>query len=308
MKKTELVIFVVIILSIFHIFIEEVGIILQWPIHVRHLLIWIGFVIDLIFTIEFATRFIIALKNKESYKYLFSQGGWIDFFASIPLLLFYSGIRVYYLSTISSPVIFYQSSLIALLRVFKMIRLVRILRFMRIVKLFGNLFQAKMENIRKNIFAVTSIAIGSMIIAFFVMKILFHLLNWPDVEVFKEKRVIQYRNMVILAENLSQKYGTKLEKQLLIIFKSENNVLSISVNNEKIFSVYTDEELFKKYDVDDLMIMEKDHVNILFNTIDINKQIAKNNIEFLVLILAIVLGLFFFYIPYYERQIMAKLI
>ncbi len=304
MKKIEKIIFLIILLSIVHIFLEELAVIFNWTTPTKHLLIWMGFTFDFIFTVEFLTRYISALKRKQAKNYFFNENGWIDFFASIPLLLFYSGIRVYYLITITSPIVFYQSSILGIFRTFKLLRVVRILRFMRILKTLGNLFQSKMENIRRNIIAVTSISLGSLILGFFIIKLIFSFLNWPGLEIFKYKREIQYRNLINIAKEYSQRLGSPFESEIKNVFKNEKRVLTIFFNNKKIFNKYNDAVLFNKYDIDDLWLAEKDNVDVLFTVIDVNKQIARKNIELLFIILSVLIGLLCFYIPYYEKKIL----
>lgn len=50
-------------------------------------IIWIGLGFDVFFTMEFLTRFYLALSNGRGSQYFFRERGWVDFLASIPLLL-----------------------------------------------------------------------------------------------------------------------------------------------------------------------------------------------------------------------------
>ncbi len=300
MKKWDKIIFSLVILSIIHIFLEELGVIFNWQIDTRHLLIWVGFAFDFIFTIEFIVKYFGALKKGNAKNYFYYEGGLVDFFASIPLLLFYSGIRVYFLLTIS-PVIFYSSSLLSVLRTIKLIRVVRLLRFMRILKIVGTSFQWQAENFKKNVMVVTTISLGSLIIGVFLIKLIFLGLGWPGLEIFKTKRSIQYRNLITIAKDYSEKLKTPINNELKNIFKNEKRVLRISNDENIIFSKYTDKQLFKRYDVDDLMQLNKDNVNVLFTVIDVNKQIAKNNLEIIFFILIVLIGILVLYIPFYKK-------
>ncbi len=301
MNKWDKLIFFIIILSIIHLFLEEIGVILGWTISFRHLLIWIGFTFDLIFTIEFIIRYSIAHKNGRVKEYMYYEGGLVDFFASIPLLLFYSGVRVYFLVTITSPLIFYSSSMIGIFRAIKLIRIVRLLRFMRILKIVGRTFQWKIENFRKNIMVVSTISIGSFIVGIFLIKLIFVSLGWPGVEIFKYKRSIEYKKLINIAEDISTRFNTNFSAEVERIFQNQIRALQVSIKDKILISKYSDEELFEKYDVDDLMLLQYNNVNILFTVIDVNKQIAKNNIELIFLILIVLSGILIFYIPFYKK-------
>ncbi len=301
MKKWDKIIFLLVILSIVHIFLEELGVIFGWTIDTRHLLIWIGFAFDLIFTIEFLAKYFGALKKNNVKNYFLYEGGLIDFFASIPLLFFYSGIRVYFLITITSPVIFYSSSMVSILRTIKLIRVVRLLRFMRILKIVGSTMQWRAENFRKNIMVVATISLGSLIIGIFLIKFIFLGLGWPGLEIFKYKRSIQYRNLITIAENYSDKLKSSVDDEILNVFKNEKRVLRISDGDNTLFSKYNDSVLFQKYDVDDLMVLDKDNIKVLFTVIDVNKQIAKANLELIFIIMVVLIGILVFYIPFYKK-------
>jgi len=127
---------VMIILAIVEIFVEDLSRIFTWSISVRGALLIVGFLFDLIFTIEFTIRSILAPKEKGWMNYFLYEKGWVDFVSSVPLILFNSG-----------PIMigmFWPGKLIALpflgmlniLKVTKILRVARVLRILRILKIF----------------------------------------------------------------------------------------------------------------------------------------------------------------------------
>ena len=110
-KALELTIFSLIILVIIQTFIEDLALLLNWEVSVRTVLIITGFIFDLIFTIEFLVRLYWALAERRVSRYLFEERGWIDFLASIPLLMFNSGPALLSLYTGGAAVLIFSDVL-----------------------------------------------------------------------------------------------------------------------------------------------------------------------------------------------------
>jgi len=83
----ETVVVVVIVGALIHTFIEDYASVAGWTVSARSAIIWAGLGFDLFFTVEFLVRLYVAITNREVGNYLFHQRGWVDFLASIPLLL-----------------------------------------------------------------------------------------------------------------------------------------------------------------------------------------------------------------------------
>ncbi len=135
-KFWENFIIVVIILAIIELFLEDISRLVPWSTTGRMYLLVLGFLFDLIFTIEFTVRSIVSKNNKGWWFYFSKEKGWVDFFSSVPLLFLNSG-----------PIllgIFFPGSVIALpflgvlniLKITKILRIARILRLLRILKIF----------------------------------------------------------------------------------------------------------------------------------------------------------------------------
>ncbi|MDT8299722.1 MAG: ion transporter, partial [Spirochaetaceae bacterium] len=66
---------------------------------VRRIFLYTGFAFDLFFTVEFLIRSWDAMTRRSYGRYIFRENGWVDFVASVPLLIFTSGPEVLALST-----------------------------------------------------------------------------------------------------------------------------------------------------------------------------------------------------------------
>ena len=119
----EISVIVAILLVLIQTFLEDFAVVVGWNINVRNSLSVSGFLFDLFFTIEFLSRLYYAIINNRVKKYLFQERGWIDFLASIPLLMFNSGPTV--LALLSQGTIF--AGLGGILNVSKVIKAIRIL-------------------------------------------------------------------------------------------------------------------------------------------------------------------------------------
>ena len=302
-NKWENFFLLVIILSIIQLFSEEFAVISNWMVSTRHTLIYLGFIFDLIFTIEFIIRLTISARKGKAVIYLKYERGWIDFLASIPLLLFYSGPMVYSIFRIANVASFSQLASFKTLKLLKIIRISRILRLLRILKVFGKISKTAAKMVKHHIATVTTTALGALILGLFIIQILFKLLNWPGIEIFGEERKLQYRSIINKATVLSAKFNITKNQALNILFVTENRILKLSNNDEIIIEKHDLKEMLANFDLDDLSYLELDDVSIWYHIKDINIQMANNNIEIFLLVIFILCGLIFLYSKHFIKYI-----
>lgn len=135
-KFWESFIIIMIIVAIIEIFLEDLGRLYAWDIPVRRLLLIIGFLLDLIFTIEFVVRSILS-KNENGWLFYFKyEKGWVDFFSSVPLILFNSGPLMIGMLWPGKIVALPFLGVLNILKVTKILRIARMLRLLRVLKIF----------------------------------------------------------------------------------------------------------------------------------------------------------------------------
>jgi hypothetical protein len=78
-------------LVIIHTFFEDFAVLADLPWAARRALLYSGFLFDLFFSAEFLIRLYAAALNRRTGDYFLRRGGWIDFLASVPLIVFGSG-------------------------------------------------------------------------------------------------------------------------------------------------------------------------------------------------------------------------
>jgi len=96
---------------------------------VRRVFLFTGFGFDLFFTLEFLIRSWNAFNRKSFRHYFIRENGWVDFAASIPLLVFTSGPALF--SLLAGSAFGGSGALIGMLKVVKAVRMARVLRLLR---------------------------------------------------------------------------------------------------------------------------------------------------------------------------------
>jgi len=158
----ESLVVVVIIIALVHTFLEDFSILAGWTVPARRWIIWAGLAIDLIFTVEFFTRLYLAIVQGRAFDYFFRERGWIDFVASIPLLLLNSLPSVLALLA-GAGLVSGMGSFLNVLKVIKAVRIARILRLLRVVKLFRRIRYARSVLAQRHIATITTIGVTVLV-------------------------------------------------------------------------------------------------------------------------------------------------
>jgi hypothetical protein len=159
----ETVVVVAIILVLVHTFLDDYSILAGWSVRTRSLIIWAGLGFDLFFTVEFLTRLYVALSNRQGVRYFLRERGWIDFLASVPLLLLNSLPHVLALLA-GAGLLSGMGSFLNVLKVIKAVRIARILRLLRVVKLFRGIRYARSPMAQAHVSTITTIAVAILVL------------------------------------------------------------------------------------------------------------------------------------------------
>jgi hypothetical protein len=158
----EALVIIVIVGALAHTFLEDYAGIAGWKVPARSALIWAGLAFDLFFTIEFFARLYVALESRRAMAYLFRERGWIDFMASIPLLLLNSAPHALALLA-GAGLLSGAGSFLNTLKVIKAIRIARILRLLRVIKLFRGIRYAQSPMAQRHLSTITTIAVSILV-------------------------------------------------------------------------------------------------------------------------------------------------
>ena len=140
-----------ILLGIVLIFAEDIALLAGWSVSSRTLIIFLSFVVDLFFSIEFVVNTVIKSKDKKFKIWFNKENGWIDLISSWPLLLFSSGPLVYglLLSGAGRRGLVGMMGLLRVVRVFRIARVFRIFRIFRVFRFLRLLRLVRLPGIKK---------------------------------------------------------------------------------------------------------------------------------------------------------------
>ncbi len=308
-KGLNIFINIMIIIAILQTFFEEYSVIQLglggkfWTVQTKYLLVIIGLVIDIIFSLEFLVRFANAIANKRVKAYFLKDGGWIDLLASLPLLLFYSSWRVYFLSF--SVTGMDMTKVIQVVRLLKGLKLLKILRSVRLLRV-ARIVKFNRHNADKQGAATaTMIAITSLIAGLLLSSLLFIVVGWSGPDRFAEKRG---RQMVKMVENqLNSNASTAAVRNTL---KQTPYFVSLYINGTLHTERYTSKAVRSVLDTEGIEMLEaaikKDGrevpIQLYYLRADVNKHLARNNIMMMILVLSVWLGVYFVYGWWEKRQ------
>jgi hypothetical protein len=147
---------------------------------VRKIFLYTGFGFDLFFTLEFLIRSWNALSKKSFKRYFVRENGWVDFAASIPLLIFTSGPAFF--SLLAGAAFAGSGALIGLLKVVKAVRMARVLRLLRLLKIFRRIRFADSMMVQRHTVRIVTTAASSLIFSVTIIGTVFALTDSTGTE------------------------------------------------------------------------------------------------------------------------------
>jgi hypothetical protein len=165
-QMLEATVSLVILLAIVQTFVEDLAVVGRWSEVVRVALTLSGFFFDLFFTVEFLTRLYFGLERRRGLYYIRYERGWIDFLASIPLLVFASGppMIAFALGVRGAAA---SGSILGMLKLVKAIRIARILRLLRVLKIFKSIKYAESPMAQRHVARIIATSITVFVFALF---------------------------------------------------------------------------------------------------------------------------------------------
>ncbi len=207
-------------------------------------MVYSAFCFDLIFSVEFIIRTVIAVRNKNFMTYFLYKGGWVDFLASIPLLLLNSGpMLIFYLLGKTE---LGARNVANLLKIIRAIRVTRILRILRVLKVFG-----KIENVFSTMVQHHVASLSSMVV--FISILVFMALHFSGFiayeDVIMEAKLTLMLTCILIADVfiISIVYSAHFAKNIgdpIYVMKREFKEIDYNYS-VKINQNYQDDEIFE---------------------------------------------------------------
>ncbi len=287
-----------ILLVLVQTFLEDFAVVSGWKWSIRRTLVFTGFGFDLFFTIEFLTRFYFALLNRRATRYFLHERGWVDFLASIPLLLLNSGPAVLALLT-GTTLLGGFGSFMNVLKVVKAIRIARILRLLRILKLLRRVKNVDSVMAQRHVGKVATVGVSVFIFVVMAGSLLSSLISIPGIQdQFQQSppKVVSFIQKEKLADpaeaaRLSSYADTE---QSLLIVKSDGTTRYSRFGNQYYVSYFGP---------NDYGYIKSAGLELFFDLRVLNAQQSYSNLVYFAAIVLLVLMMLFYYGPHFALTI-----
>ncbi len=293
----ESIVIAAILLVLVQTFLEDFAVLIGWSWEVRKILLITGFFFDLFFTVEFLTRLYVSVYNGRAARYFFRERGWIDFAASIPLLLLSSGPAMLALVTGGSAM-FALGSMLNILKVVKAVRIARILRLLRVLKLFKQIKYTDSPMAQRHIAKITTMTITVFVVVLFSASVALSLVDVPSVdEVIAEKN----RGTVerIVSEIPAQ---TRDAKNWLTGFTESTNlenILLVKKEGTTLYSKYDNQYYRNNFGPADYQYIARGGYDFFFDLRTLVAIQAKDNLIHFGIVILFVVSLLVYYSPHF---------
>lgn len=291
---------IAIILVVIHTFLEDVAIVARWGEGVQGFFMIAGFFFDLIFTVEFLIRMGFAIQNGRGTGYFLHKKGWIDFLASIPLLMFNSG-PVFFASILGGAAFAGAGGILNMLKLVKAIRIARVLRLLRVLKIFKKIKYADSEMAQRHVTKIITIGVTTLVFTLFTFTTLSGIFDFSGIQREREDFMEKTASIVTEAESRGNLSGTLRDiepfSQILMVWKGDRTLYS------KYDPVYYKENIrsgdFDKY--------EKAGLTLYFDKRDFNSlqtvSQAGDSLIFFFVVLLLVIAYLVFYSPHFALTV-----
>jgi hypothetical protein len=294
----ESLVIAAILLVLVQTFLEDFSVLAGWDNDRRSAILLAGFFFDLFFTIEFLIRLYYALLDRRAMNYLLRQRGWIDFMASIPLLIFSSG--PWALTLVTGETLFLGiGGILNLLKVVKALRIARVLRFMRVIKLFRHLKNVTSPMAQRHVATVTSIAITVLVLSLLLFSSFGERLNLNALD---SAFMDHHRK---LAAELTSRTGDPagFAQALAVLQATEDSLLIVKFRGQTLFSRHENDYYRRNFGPGDYSYALRGDLELFFDLRSSSREAAGRSLLFFALVLMTVVAYLLVYSPIFALSV-----
>jgi len=267
-----------------------------WAWHLRKLLVFTGLGFDAFFAAEFLTRLFTAMSRRRVKQYLLHERGWIDFFASVPLLLLNSGPTSYAL-LIGGTGYLGIGGFLNVLKVVKAVRIARILRLMRVLKIVKQLKYADSRMAQRHVAKVTTTAIAVFVFSILAFSVAAPFVNLPTIDA-------EYRRRhMTTAELIEDRFDRGDPEAAVSIAQKSGDVLLIKESGETVFSRHDNHYYKTNFGPGDYRYLERGKYGIFFDVRTMNTHQAKDNLLYFGIVVLLVMIFLLVYSPHFALTV-----
>ncbi len=293
----ESIVIMAIFLVLIQTFLEDYAVLTGWSWKLRRVLIFTGLGFDLFFSIEFLIRYFSALTERKGSSYFLEGKGWIDFLASIPLLILNSGPATLAILT-GSSFFFGMGGLLNILKIIKAIRIARVLRLLRILKIFRQIKHTGSIMAQRHIAKITTLSITSFVFTLLVFSIFSSLISLPSAEgKFIDNQKISINNFI---ENIKTGNSSKASEDFA---DYEADLLIIKNNGQTIYTRYDNPFYSTVFGPGDYQYFKTSEFEFFFDVRELAQIQASSNILFFLVVVMSVLVFLIYYSPHFALTI-----
>jgi hypothetical protein len=293
----EGLVILVIILVLIQTFLEDLSVLLAWTWSARRVLVITGFFFDLFFTVEFLIRIYAALSRGALKKYLGQGLGWIDFLASVPLLILSSGPGMVMVLS-GSGIIFSAGGVLNILKIVKTVRIARILRLLRVLKIFKQIKNVNSIMAQRHLMKITATSVSTLVLTLFFFNLFAGSVGMPQAGIILED---QYQGTMAGYLSLSQKAGTP--DAVAAAARQQPDLLIIKEGDTTHFSRYDNEYFRLNFGPGEYEYREEGGIGFFFDLRRVQALESRNNLMYFVLILILTAVLLLFYSPHFALTV-----
>ena len=259
---------------------------------VRRVFLYTGFAFDLFFTLEFLIRSWNALASGSFRRYIIRENGWVDFVASVPLLIFTSG--PVFFSMLGGAVFAGSGALIGLLKVVKAVRMARVLRLLRLLKIFRRIRFADSAMVQRHTVRIVTTAASTLIFSVTLIGTVFAMTDYTGTE--DAWQLNQSAAVTSLEDSPRLAAGPDSAG---LWGKSRPSVLILKDDDWTLYARHSDDYLKKYFGPGDYTVRETGSYSVWFDIRPSAVSQSKLNITVFLSTLAVVLLVMITYSPHF---------
>ncbi len=279
-------------------FLEDFAVVSGWPVEVRNRILLAGFFFDLFFTIEFLVRLYYAIMDRRAGRYLTLERGWIDFLASVPLLMFNSGPAAAAMLT-GQGIVIGVGGILNLLKVIKAIRIARILRFLRIIKIFRGIKNVSSPMAQRHVASITTISVTVVVLSLLFFTLASSGLRFNGLEqAFAEEQ----RKTAAYLEG-SKDDPSEIAIALSTLEAVDTSLLVVRHRGQPLFSRYSDGYYRQSFASGDYSYVQKGELELFFDQRPLVRQLSRQSLLFFFIVVLVVLAYLLIYSPHFALTV-----
>ena len=294
----ESFVIIAILLVLVQTFFEDYSVLAGWSTAARRRILLAGFFFDLFFTLEFLTRIYYAILKKRAFTYLLRERGWIDFLASIPLLMFNSGPVAFTIIT-GGTAFFGLGGMMNLLKIIKAIRIARILRLLRIIKIFRKIKNVESSMAQRHVAQVTAISVSVLVFSLLAFSILFGSLDLGGLD----SSFFDHQEKIVSHLKSRQDDPAGFVQALSSLQETDVTLLIVKYRNRTLFSRYQNDYYFEYFGPGDYGYAKDGDLEYFFDLRPYARQLSRESLQFFAIVIMIVLAYLLIYSPQFALTV-----